>query len=87
MPLFTEWSGAPGLLVLDAFSTLCCVEDLGEGFVCVDFARSVISCRKLQLSPFDSTTDALEDSSNLLLVPFKHLYVRLEHVHTLVDFA
>ena len=31
--------------------TLCRVEDLGEGFGCVDFARLFISCRKLQLSP------------------------------------
>ena len=43
----------PGLLVLDAFFTLCCVEDLGQGFGCVDFARLFISCRKLQLSPFE----------------------------------
>ena len=41
------------LLVLDAFLTLCCVEDLGEGSDCVDFARLFISCRKLQWSPFD----------------------------------
>ena len=43
----------PGLLVLDAFFTFCCVEDPGEGFGCVDFARLFISCRKLQLSPFE----------------------------------
>ena len=42
-----------GLLVLDAFFALCCVEDLGEGFGCVEFARLFISCRKLQLSPFE----------------------------------
>ena len=28
-----------GILVLDAFLTLCRVEDLGEKFGCVDFAR------------------------------------------------
>ena len=42
-----------GLLVLDACLTLCCVEDLGEGFGCVDFARLIISRRKLQLSPLE----------------------------------
>ena len=42
-----------GILVLDAFFTLCCVEDLGEEFGCVDFARLFISCRKLQLSPYE----------------------------------
>ena len=40
-----------GLRVLDAFLTLCCAEDPGEGFGCVDFARLSSSCRKLQLSP------------------------------------
>ena len=40
-----------GLRVLDAFFTLCCEEDSGEGFGCVDPARLFVSCRKLQLSP------------------------------------
>ena len=39
-----------GLLVLDAFPSFCRVEELGEGFGCVDFARL---CQKLQLSPFE----------------------------------
>ena len=30
-----------GLLVLDAFLTLCCVEDLGEEFGCVDFCALI----------------------------------------------
>ena len=42
-----------GLLVLDAFFTFCCVEDLGGGFGCVDFARLSLSCRQLHLSPFE----------------------------------
>ena len=42
-----------GLLVPDAFFTLCCVEDLGERFGCVIFARLLISCWKLQLSPLE----------------------------------
>ena len=42
-----------GLLALDAFSTFCRMKELGEGFGCVDFARLFISCRKLQLSPFE----------------------------------
>ena len=33
----------PGHLDLDAFLTLCCMEDLGEGFGCVNFARLLIS--------------------------------------------
>ena len=35
------------------FFTLFRVEELGEGFGCVDFARLFVSCRKLQLSPFE----------------------------------
>ena len=42
-----------GLLVPDAFFIFCCVEDLGEGFACVDFACLSSSCRKLHLSPFE----------------------------------
>ena len=42
-----------GLLVLDAFFTLCCMKELGEGFNCVFFARLLISWRKLQLSPLE----------------------------------
>ena len=49
---FPTWVPPIGLLVLDAYFTFCCVEDLGEGFGCVDFARLSLSCRKLQLSPF-----------------------------------
>ena len=68
MPFFTEWSGTSSFEVILArqsshfptktsgsrfiFHSFCCVEDLGEGFGCVDFARFFISCRKLQLSPF-----------------------------------
>ena len=71
MPFFTEWSCASsllghrnilplglfplGLLVLDAFLTLCCVEDPGEGFGCVDFARLSISCRKTAIVSFLNT--------------------------------
>ena len=33
--------------------SLCCVEDPGEGFGCVAFAPLFVSCRKLQLSPFE----------------------------------
>ena len=40
-----------GLRALDAFLSFCCVEEVGEGFGCVDFARLFMSCRKLQLSP------------------------------------
>ena len=42
-----------GLLVLDAFFTLCCEDDLGDGLGCVDFARLLISWRNLQLSPLE----------------------------------
>ena len=42
-----------GLLVPGAFFTFCCVEELGDELDCVDFARLLISCRKLQLSPFE----------------------------------
>ena len=45
-----------GLRVLDAFFSFCRVEDLGEGSGCVDFARLFISCRKLQLSPWEHCT-------------------------------
>ena len=38
-----------GLRILDAFLSFCCMNELGEGFGCVDFARILISCRKLQL--------------------------------------
>ena len=41
------------LLVIDAFFPFCRVEDLGEGFGCVVFARLLISWRKLQFSPFE----------------------------------
>ena len=30
-----------GLMVLDAFFTFCCAEDLGEGFGCVDFCMLI----------------------------------------------
>ena len=42
-----------GLLVLDAFFTLCCVGDPGEEFGCVIFAHLLIWLRKLQLSPLE----------------------------------
>ena len=42
-----------GLLVLDAFLSFCRVEELGERFGCVVFARLLISWRKLQLSPLE----------------------------------
>ena len=58
----------PGLPVLDAFFTLCCVEDLGEGFGCVDFARLFISCRKLQVSPFERCPLAFHCKHSL--IPF-----------------
>ena len=40
---FYHWDFPLGLRVLDAFFTLCRVEELGEGFGCVDFARLLIS--------------------------------------------
>ena len=40
MPLFTEWSGASSFeVILERQLSFCCVEDLGEGFGRVDFAR------------------------------------------------
>ena len=42
-----------GLLVPDAFLSFCRVEELGEGFGWVVFARLLISWRKLQLSPLE----------------------------------
>ena len=43
-----------GLRVLDTFLSFCRVEELGEGFGCVVFARLLISWRKLQLSPLEN---------------------------------
>ena len=48
---FYHWDFSSGLRILDAFLSFCCMNELGEGFGCVDFARILISCRKLQLSP------------------------------------
>ena len=42
----------PGLRVLDAFLSFCCMKEFGDDFGCVIFARLFISWRKLQLSPF-----------------------------------
>ena len=41
--LFFHWDLPLGLLVLDAFLSFCRVEELGEGFGCVLFARLLIS--------------------------------------------
>ena len=43
----------PGLRVLDAFLSFCFMKELGEGFGCVNIARSLTSWRKLQLSPLE----------------------------------
>ena len=53
-----------GLRVLDAFLTLCRMKELGEGFGCVDFARLLILCRKLQLSPFEHCPSTLHCQKN-----------------------
>ena len=42
-----------GLRVLDAFLSLCCMKEFGDGFDCVIFPRLLISWRKLQLSPLE----------------------------------
>ena len=39
------------LRVPDAFRSLCCMKEFGDGFGCVTFPRFLISWQKLQLSP------------------------------------
>ena len=41
-----------GLLVLDAFLSVCCMKEFGDGFGCVIFPRLLISCRKLPIVSF-----------------------------------
>ena len=50
---FPTWASASRTSGSRCILTLCFVEDLGERFGCVDFARLLIPCRKLQLSPFE----------------------------------
>ena len=44
---FHHWDFPLGLRVLDAFLSFCRVEELGDGFGCVDFARLLISWRAI----------------------------------------
>ena len=55
-----------GLLVLDAFLSFCRVEELGERFGCVVFARLLISWRKRQVSPLEHCTRWLSTANKLL---------------------
>ena len=65
-----------GLRVFDAFRSICCIKELGEGFGGVDFAPLSLSCRKLQLSPFEHCPLALhcQQSRRLLCSRFFTLW-------------
>ena len=56
---FPNWASASGTSGSRCiFHILLRVEDLGEGFGCVDLALSFVSCRELQLSPFEHCPSA-----------------------------